>query len=1802
LKKGFEPDRQHSATTWWCTSAHTLANFIPFQQFLITACNLQLDRVPPQTAETDLVMMRKFLTATPQLIMHSPGKTERNNKTKFNYAKRAFLLHWKAKGSGKNSAAYSQMPSFLQFVGEKNPGCSVALQEDHKGRFYRAFVATPIASPTHFGELTLPLFVADCTHYKELTYDGVIFNLCTHTPYGRIVYLAFAIIPSESVLHLSWVLQMCWNHGIPLERHALFSDEGPLMNTLSSIRERWGILFKVQICREHFYRNILHRFPLLFPRERTRYNVKKRTEAPMEKILRGVIISAAKAPTSKGYFDELDGLFKALIEYNAGQKDLMKQCFGVMLYILSRHPKTWTVFANSPTFREKEHHFTALAYHKTFYLLGELFEVDWDGSRRVQDILQLLREGYPHETIWKFTDFSDEPCSRFGFDTTNISESVAASIKKNCARYELPLRTLKIMIDGYNDQVKTLISEVSTSPSYNGSFLSTSGSLLKKKMSECRHSSHVPTIFTVDHRRMGVDVILQCESQRDIRHKASLKWSGSRDDSSLKFDFSCDMHIEQTEMFRCPCGCLPLVFGAAKEHSKWPMARDETIRGEFESYLYPKYYDDVKIKQILDDRSPTLFISVPTKTEQENYGGNYSLHQVRPPPKYIAGRGGKGTRILSKGENNNRSHHKHYQRRGEEKDETVGPEAKSGVKTPVKPVKTPLSDRKRIMLNKIATDHTHADGYFTAEGVVKMRDLGNYKTKRTVHADWRFGIGVEKSSDIRPDKYIVFSPANSGYEPKVVDTNVSRLKYVSGDVPTDLQPLSSEIRPRPPSLRTESEGDKSYDNISLGVVLDVLSLQYEGDSGDMKIKDSFTTAYEHLLNQDGGGMLSLEDASGLSDIEFSQNTELSDTGLHLSQGLSQNVPVNYQCPEVVTDSPSNQTVADFIRDVDVTEMSDPRELISKNKSLDLTTAEADKSFSYCGTQSGLVDTAGKFLHLYEMLKARVRLKLYLPERQVDELFNFYSNTQIADTPQMSDEYDCMAADQYHAFTVGTQGADEWFADGGIDYFIRLINYTLEPERKVLYDFEFTKYSETKSYENCPKKFLDYKLMEQDCILIPLSDSRTKEFGVTGSHYFLCFIQPQLQRITFYDSMYKVDLLGHEVSNPLRKYPRRVEWIQEFVKKKCAEDGMVHDANWVTTAHHGPVQPNGYDCGVYMLASMLSFSLGFGTQGFESFLEENFISKFRICVSLSILSNRLIYPTFVRRQSATPQKKRKYPTFNRTKNTTNSVERKAFHGTLKERIDPLLTDSPTRVDAVELKTWLTLHGVRYYARFSKKKLISLVRKALLHIAEVKNVLRESKSIEEIKKSDELIDCVEALLPRSGSELLNLSGSSNNDVAKDYINIVDAELCCSGKTGCFFRDRRVYNASVACIQCNRPVHGKLCTDKNGRCQGDTCTPDTPRIVNNIGFISPNAKVHDDDGTSSSDDDSDGSDGSDDSDGSGSDGGYSSPEYRDNHGKLHEKKKRRKEPLRVGDIIEYENTMIYAFGSRALTTARVVATTPGARFPLKLDNTDFLDENVKVRRTHAFIRGELNEVRRGQYHHAGYLKPISNFRLRKRVLMVRDGNGSNVARPVEGGILGTVNQLKNCKEGLEKTAVEFMRGDHDNAIDKKMAASSTNKKDHDNDRNSPKAIAKKTAASNTNPKDHDNNGNSPKAIAKKTASKFERDNKPKQTAKSEDSSDDEKDPKSNGAILCKQPLDVNDADDDDDDFDQVLKKPFFPIDSVCPTARLSKRIRKMPEKFDDYECHSPPRKRTNRTVAVDAPRKGVGYAKLDNIETDF
>ena len=128
----------------------------------------------------------------------------------------------------KMAREYKMIPQQLIDLITINPNLSVNLNTDAQGQFLRCFVGFPIA--LHVGTLTLPILIADCFFYRTPSFNGVVFNLCSKTPYGDTILLCFAILPIKKSRHLAWTIQCCVRHRMSFD-FPLFTDQGPLIAT-----------------------------------------------------------------------------------------------------------------------------------------------------------------------------------------------------------------------------------------------------------------------------------------------------------------------------------------------------------------------------------------------------------------------------------------------------------------------------------------------------------------------------------------------------------------------------------------------------------------------------------------------------------------------------------------------------------------------------------------------------------------------------------------------------------------------------------------------------------------------------------------------------------------------------------------------------------------------------------------------------------------------------------------------------------------------------------------------------------------------------------------------------------------------------------------------------------------------------------------------------------------------------------------------------------------------------------------------------------------------------------------------------------------------------------------------------------------------------------------------------------------------------------------------------------------------------------------------------------------------------------
>jgi len=431
-----ETRSKHNISPRTINSPHQLANFQPFQKFIVDMCHLntQPNRILGKNPRTSKAcdLLAQFLDNNPEVKLTSNNSTSDMNANKnrlnnYSLAKRAIIKHLGVnKIKGDDPKKFASLPALAQFIADKNPFCTVALQTDSKERFFRFFLATPISDPSLRGTLTLPVFVADCTHFKEQTYDGVIFVLAAKTFSNHIVTLAFAIIPAESIEHLCWVLDMCFQAKIPLEKHALFSDEGCLLSALSLYGKHKRITFFLQICTEHFARNVLAKLPKTFP---------------VREVIKNLMHQAARSNSLSDFHSSLEMLFSTMLEHLGDNLNGWRISCKTMVYILSRHPKTWSNFANSFTFDESVIDYYHMKWCNSFHILNDYYSLfqnstDFDKEETVAAALKssILKCGFQKSVHFKYNDFSRQPCPRQGICTTNYAEITAHSFKEQRAR------------------------------------------------------------------------------------------------------------------------------------------------------------------------------------------------------------------------------------------------------------------------------------------------------------------------------------------------------------------------------------------------------------------------------------------------------------------------------------------------------------------------------------------------------------------------------------------------------------------------------------------------------------------------------------------------------------------------------------------------------------------------------------------------------------------------------------------------------------------------------------------------------------------------------------------------------------------------------------------------------------------------------------------------------------------------------------------------------------------------------------------------------------------------------------------------------------------------------------------------------------------------------------------------------------------------------------------------------------------------------------------------------------------------
>jgi hypothetical protein len=244
------------------------------------------------------------------------------HRTTFYNVRRYHLLLQRA----KDIIDYWTLPRFLRRLAKKNPGTTVALQLDEQGCFYRLFLAFGTASKL-FGNATANIIFVDCAASKTLFFDGVYCLFSSKDGNGNSLPLALAIIPSETVVHLAWCIQMMVKAGFDVENNPFFSDRGHLIAAARALAfEPTNLALTIFYCLEHIMRNVKGIF--VIPKN-------------SQQTVRNAIESLSESKTALQFCDNLKNNFPDTATGKA-----------IALYLLRIHPRHYTVFANRSNFNQ----------------------------------------------------------------------------------------------------------------------------------------------------------------------------------------------------------------------------------------------------------------------------------------------------------------------------------------------------------------------------------------------------------------------------------------------------------------------------------------------------------------------------------------------------------------------------------------------------------------------------------------------------------------------------------------------------------------------------------------------------------------------------------------------------------------------------------------------------------------------------------------------------------------------------------------------------------------------------------------------------------------------------------------------------------------------------------------------------------------------------------------------------------------------------------------------------------------------------------------------------------------------------------------------------------------------------------------------------------------------------------------------------------------------------------------------------------------------------------------------------------
>ena len=459
---------------------------------------------------------------------------------------------------------YKLLPKKLVDLITANPDISVNLNTDEDGRLLRLFVGFPMAR--HVGTLTLPIYIADCFFYKIPSFNGVIFNICSKTPYGDIILLCFAILPKEKTRHLGWTIQCCVRHGMTFI-YPLFTDQGPLIATATVLQDEqqtieYGdedesertmkIFLNLMICVMHFVRGAFHH-----------------SDASMKEYHPTIqlrIQNASRAHTQHEFFEEILTMLIDILNNDVEEGTKIAYAIDVALYIFKVDPSHWSTFARISTFDRPAFETKLEAVvHNLLYVQHFCRNSDYSKSTELDKeafISALVEDSKAAATtniqVWKnqrkkiVRAKSLHPC--YFIWTTNGSEGMASGANFSGVRLSTPPQSIDLLVDTYKKQIAQLEKHYSSSLTQKHILTLIGDNAMNRLRGQ---ESTDPHSYTHESVVDGIST-LKCKFSTTPDTGDSEHWMTTityPHSFGSKYQVTCEKHAAYTDNMASPCCC-----------------------------------------------------------------------------------------------------------------------------------------------------------------------------------------------------------------------------------------------------------------------------------------------------------------------------------------------------------------------------------------------------------------------------------------------------------------------------------------------------------------------------------------------------------------------------------------------------------------------------------------------------------------------------------------------------------------------------------------------------------------------------------------------------------------------------------------------------------------------------------------------------------------------------------------------------------------------------------------------------------------------------------------------------------------------------------------------------------------------------------------------------------------------------------------------------------------------------------------------------------------------------------------------